>query len=143
MEGYYFSAIYNEPVHFLNDEGEWEEIDNTLTPVMAAPSNGPTVRPYLNSEIGYMENKANDFKVRLPNTISAQKPVFVNYAGYSLSFHMEDTLSRIQIAPVESVAQLRSRVEKEVAAIADTEKQEELRMQGHDGRRQPDCRRFL
>lgn len=130
VEGYYFSAIYNEPVHFLNDEGEWEEIDNTLTPVMAAPSNGPTVRPYLNSEIGYMENKANDFKVRLPNTISAQKPVFVNYAGYSLSFHMEEaSSSRMQIAPVESVAQLRSRVEREVAAIADTEKQEELRMQ--------------
>lgn len=109
-EGAYIAAVYGEPVHYQDDGGDWEEINNALTAVSLpaaalAAGTGPADVD-APGVVPYWENADNPFKVRMPETISPQTPVSVTYQGYTLAFCMQEAVQAdAEIAPVRAVAQ--------------------------------------
>ena len=78
----YVAAIYADDVHYEDEYGQWQEIDNTLE--LYTDSDGKST---------YYENKANSFKVRLPSTIAKNDEVSVQYQGYTLAFGLLDDIT--------------------------------------------------
>lgn len=96
-ENGYIAAVYTDPVHYLDSNNEWQDIDNTLKPV--APS-GDAVAA-LGSSSGYYENTANSFKVRLPQALSGTSNIQLQYADHALSFRMLNT-SAVSTAAIDN-----------------------------------------
>ncbi|MDD6262655.1 MAG: DNRLRE domain-containing protein, partial [Clostridiales bacterium] len=71
--GQHLLAIYPRAVHYAED-GEWKEIDNTLSAVQT--SRGDTV----------YTNAAGLWEVSLPQSLGAGPGVSVSYEGYTLEF---------------------------------------------------------
>lgn len=69
-DGSYIAAVYNEPVHYLQD-GRYEEIDNTLRTVT------------IDGKV-YYRNTAGELMAQLPQTADGE--VQLNYNGYSVSW---------------------------------------------------------
>ena len=74
-DGTYTAIISSSPIHYIKD-GQWEDIDNTLT---QKSKGGKT----------YFENKSNSFKVNLPDEMSKGKAVTMEKDGKKLSFTLE------------------------------------------------------
>ena len=72
--GLHMFTMYAEPVHYEED-GQWEEIDNTLT-----------------ISDGYYENTAGIWDVSLPEELDSDNAVSVTKDGYTLSFYMTGEL---------------------------------------------------
>lgn len=75
-DGTILAAVYDRPVHYKNGD-TWEDIDNSLT--------ATTVK-----NITYYTNKANNFKVRMPDALQSGAPVQVENDGYTLQWVMTD-----------------------------------------------------
>ncbi|QPQ35658.1 DNRLRE domain-containing protein [Lysinibacillus sp. JNUCC-52] len=58
MDGTYTAEIAQEPIHFQNEQGKWEDIDNDLVETQ----NGQTVK-----------NKANDFSIEIDKATSSSQ----------------------------------------------------------------------
>lgn len=93
--GGYIAAVYDEPVHFLTEEGNWEEIDNSLSAVgisYAQVQRSGTLTASDNTEsvsaVSYLQNKANSFQVSLPNELNNSNPVMITYRDFTLSFQL-------------------------------------------------------
>lgn len=74
-DGTYTAIISSSPIHYKKD-GQWEDIDNTLT---QKSKGGKT----------YFENKSNSFKVNLPDEMSKGEAVTMEKDGKKLSFILE------------------------------------------------------
>ncbi|MDO4397212.1 MAG: RHS repeat-associated core domain-containing protein [Oscillospiraceae bacterium] len=74
-DGTYTAIISSSPIHYKKD-GQWEDIDNTLT---QKSKGGKT----------YFENKSNSFKVNLPDEMSKGEAVTMEKDGKKLSFTLE------------------------------------------------------
>ena len=72
--GLHMFTMYADPVHYEED-GQWEEIDNTLT-----------------ISDGYYENTAGIWDVSLPEELDSDNAVSVTKDGYTLSFYMTGEL---------------------------------------------------
>lgn len=72
------AAIYNEAVNYLED-GKWKEIDNSLI-----DANDEDKQPVV-------ENKANDFKVKIAKKADAKKLVRIQKDKYELSWSLQNT----------------------------------------------------
>ena len=68
--GLHMFTMYANPVHYKED-GQWEEIDNTLT-----------------LSDGYYENAAGVWDVSFPEVVDSESAVSVAKDGYTLSFYM-------------------------------------------------------
>ncbi|MBR3639722.1 MAG: DNRLRE domain-containing protein, partial [Clostridia bacterium] len=75
-DGSFICSVYQEPVHFKNAEGEWEDIDNTLVA----------------NESGY-KNKSSDFEVVFNSDPEKNDLFTLTYDGsvVSVSFLSEET----------------------------------------------------
>lgn len=83
-EGGYLAAVYNDPVHYLDSNNEWKDIDNTLK--LVTPHTNSTMAT--GSGNSYYENTANSFKVRLPKTLSSTANIQIEHDDYNLGFRM-------------------------------------------------------
>jgi len=70
------AVVYASPVHFMKD-GKWEQIDNTL--VDAVDENKDNV----------LENKSNDFKVKIASKSDAKNLIRIQKEHYELSWGLE------------------------------------------------------
>ncbi|KOA20845.1 tRNA nuclease WapA precursor [Clostridium homopropionicum DSM 5847] len=71
----YEAVIYNDPVHY-KENGEWKDIDNTL--VEATDESGNSV----------LENKDNDFKVKISKKSNSENLISINKDKYEISWKM-------------------------------------------------------
>ena len=74
-QGNYMAVLYAEAVHY-EEEGEWKEIDNTLTM----------------EEDGVYRNTAGVWEVSLPQLLDAEKEISITKDGYTLSFGLAGEL---------------------------------------------------
>ena len=79
-DGSFVQISYDEPVHY-EENGKWEEIDNTL--VEKKRTDGSK----------YLTNKASDVDVELPTSSAVQSPVKISHNGYSLSWNLKNQLA--------------------------------------------------
>ena len=77
------AIIYNEDVHYMDDEGLWQDIDNTLYTSDSDKSNGDELLEY----DGY-ETQKNKFKVKFAKNSNQKKLVSVKTEDYSMSFSL-------------------------------------------------------
>jgi len=75
-DGTYVAVNAGEALHFQDDDGAWQEIDNTL----AIEKNEDGQEVYTNA--------ANDFSIELPTSIDSNSPVEISKGGYSVSFKL-------------------------------------------------------
>lgn len=121
-DGGFIATMYNEPVHFISEEGVWEEIDNSLIPVSHLHEEWNAV-----NSSSYYENKCNSFKVKLPQVLDADLPIVVQIKGFTLAFNMQNiTPSCANISPMQSEAQRKSILEKKLALTRDKAAKEKI-----------------
>ena len=75
-DGSYYAAVYANDVHFLNDEGEWEEIDNTL---IASNASG-------NDDISGVATTNGKINVKFANSSNSSKLIAIKTDDYKISF---------------------------------------------------------
>ena len=75
-DGSYYAAVYANDVHFLNDEGEWEEIDNTL---IASNASG-------NDDVNGVATTTGKINVKFANSSNSSKLVAIKTDDYKISF---------------------------------------------------------
>lgn len=78
-DGSYTAFSYETPVHFLDENGDWQEYDNTLLEVDAEDG----------IEKDYV-NKVSDFSVRLSKKTNGKKFVRIEKDGHKISWYYED-----------------------------------------------------
>ncbi|WP_052085817.1 DNRLRE domain-containing protein [Clostridium sp. HMP27] len=98
--GTYEAAIYNTPVHYL-ENGVWKDIDNSLV----------EEKDEENSNV--LGNKENDYKVKIGKNSNAKKLVTIAKDNYELSWNIEN--------PKESPARVQALEEEKLNE--DTEKE--------------------
>ncbi len=92
--GNYVAAIYGEAVHYKDEDGNWQEIDNSLIPTTVSAAQladaGVNVTTANTSPVAYRKNVSNPFEVNLPNTLTVNNPITVTYKGHTLGFSLQD-----------------------------------------------------
>ncbi|MBQ6262606.1 MAG: carbohydrate binding domain-containing protein [Clostridia bacterium] len=88
-DGSFICSVYQEPVHFKNAEGEWEDIDNTLVA----------------NESGY-KNKSSDFEVVFNSDPEKNDLFTLTYGGSAVSVSLlsEETTDPGQPETTETVS---------------------------------------
>ncbi len=124
-EGGYLAAVYNDPVHYLDSNNEWKDIDNTLK-LVTQQANSTLATSSANS---YYENTANSFKVRLPKVLTSTTNVLTHYNGYSLSFRLLEMSGVSNAVPNETSGRLLKNelIKRATDAIEIEEKKELIR----------------
>lgn len=77
------AIVYNEDIHYMDDEGLWQDIDNTLYTSNSDKSNDDELLEY----DGY-ETQKNKFKVKFAKNSNQKKLVSVKTEDYSMSFSL-------------------------------------------------------
>ena len=90
-DGTVAKAIFAEPVHYMDDEGEWSEIDNSL--VLEDTEYSADENPELATEGGgaivtvpEYTNAANSFDLRIAKEADQNKMVTLNGDGHTIDF---------------------------------------------------------
>lgn len=100
----YTAVVSSVPLHYL-DDGEWIDIDNTLTETSV---NGQTV----------FTNTANPFRVNFPELISEDVPIRIENGVYAISFYVngiaDSSISFIDTSPVEEPADSTAEIDAEL-----------------------------
>lgn len=140
-DGGYTAVMYAEPVHYQNELGEWEDIDNSLRSIAlkkdaekATMATTASVLDKIGAAVGlaetkpYLQNTNNSFKVSLPQEMSNENPVFVESDGHAIGFTLlEDTRVSAVDLTAENEQQELTRYEQKMA-VATAEEQVELSM---------------
>ena len=77
-DGSYHVAMYETAVHYLNEDGDWDEIDNTL---VSSSSNDT-------GDFAGVSNLKGKWSVKFANNSSSSKLVAIKDSEYKLSFHL-------------------------------------------------------
>ena len=88
--GLHMVAVYPEAVHFETEDGQWEDIDNTLT-----------LTGFGNNAV--YTNTAGVWEVSFPQSMNSTKQVSISKDGYTLAFGMAGQLRRDPNAEIMSV----------------------------------------
>ena len=88
--GLHMVAVYPEAVHFETEDGQWEDIDNTLT-----------LTGFGNNAV--YTNTAGVWEVSFPQSMNSSKQVSISKDGYTLAFGMAGQLRRDPNAEIMSV----------------------------------------
>lgn len=111
--GNYVAAIYGEAVHYQDEDGNWQEIDNSLVPTTMSAAQlanvGVNVTDANTLPVAYRKNASNPFEVNLPNTLTVNNPITVTYKGHTLGFSLQGISS--QSGTVAEVLNTTSRTE--------------------------------
>ena len=99
--GVRMAVVYPMAVHY-QENGEWQEIDNTLT---------------LNRDDNTYHNTAGKWDVALPASLDSKSAVTVTCGEYELSFRFDGVLSgKGKTAPEKTAASVDKRTEKAIDA---------------------------
>ncbi len=74
------AVVMQTPMHYQDDQGDWQDIDNTLV----------NTKDSLGNEI--LENKAGDVTLQLPKVLTADETVNVMKDDYQVSFKIKDVV---------------------------------------------------
>lgn len=77
-DGSYYVAMYENAVHYLNDDDKWEEIDNTLVSSVAKSS----------EDITGVSNKQGKLSIKFANNSNSSKLFAIKDGNYQISFHV-------------------------------------------------------
>lgn len=77
-DGSYHVAMYETAVHYLDEDGDWDEIDNTL---VSSSSNDT-------DDFAGVSNLKGKWSVKFANNSSSSKLVAIKDSEYKLSFHL-------------------------------------------------------
>ena len=77
-DGSYYVAMYNNAVHYQDENGDWQNIDNTLSDSSAADSDDVT---------GVATNKGKH-TVKFANNSNSSKLVAIKQGNYKISFNL-------------------------------------------------------
>ena len=72
-DGTHTVEVYAQPIHWKNEKGKWEEIDNSIIPSTEKP------------DYGY-ENAANDIKIRFAKDLTNQAINRIQYKDHFVEF---------------------------------------------------------
>lgn len=75
----YIAVVYDGPVHYIEEDGKWEDIDNTLCQVTKA--NGDKV---------YKNNKSS-INVEFADSVNSEKLVSITDKNYNISWDLIDS----------------------------------------------------
>lgn len=91
-DGGYIAAIYGEAVHYQDENGTWQEIDNTLHSKQLTSSqlSQMGIKGTAAFSTAYLENASSSFKVQLPQVLTKTAPITISHQGYSLGFTFQD-----------------------------------------------------
>lgn len=89
-DGTLVEVYSGETLHYQDQEGNWEEIDNSL--VQHINAHGDTV----------FTNKSNAMQVELPRTLHSDSPITIEKDKYRLSFYFVDLKEKITIDKVQN-----------------------------------------
>ncbi|AJA46845.1 tRNA(Glu)-specific nuclease WapA [Clostridium pasteurianum DSM 525 = ATCC 6013] len=104
-DGSYEIALYKTPVHYL-DNGTWKDIDNTLEEKSEKDQKGKSNK--------YLQNKQNDFKVKISKNSSTEKLMEIQKDKYNVSWNLSDAgTAEADIAKVDE-NKLNSEIDKTV-----------------------------
>lgn len=81
------AVMYEEPVHYLNDNNEWIDYDNSFSEVSAVSEDKVEADA---DETDYI-NKSADYSVRFSKKTNGKKFVRLEKDGYKLSWYYTDT----------------------------------------------------
>ena len=90
-DGSYVAAVYSGNVHYEDENGNWQYIDNTLE--KKTKNNGDS----------YYTNKANSMTVELPEKTGSQQPVQITCGGYTLNWTLagQGASTAVAVQPAE------------------------------------------
>ncbi|MEA4826089.1 MAG: DNRLRE domain-containing protein, partial [Clostridium sp.] len=80
----YEAVIYKEPIHY-KENGKWQDIDNTL--VEAKDDQGNSI----------LENKKNDFKVKIAKKSNSEKLISINKDKYEISWKVSKVKKKYEL----------------------------------------------
>ncbi|MGY0374140.1 DNRLRE domain-containing protein [Clostridium sp. JNZ J1-5] len=101
----YEAVIYKDPVHY-KENGKWQDIDNTL--VEAKDDQGNSI----------LENKKNDFKVKIAKKSNSEKLISINKDKYEISWKVSKVKKNYE--PTNTSGTSEKTVEKEKAEGTET-----------------------
>ncbi len=78
-DGTFMKAAYNEPIHYKDNTGTWQDIDNTLSVT--------NTKALVNAQV--MENKAGNTKFGLSKTIKPGNTISLNSGSFSISWGLD------------------------------------------------------
>jgi len=78
-DGTFLKAAYNEPIHYKDSSGTWQDIDNTLSVTNTKALTGTQV----------LENKAGNTKFSLSKTIKPGNTISLNSGNFSISWGLD------------------------------------------------------
>ncbi|MBM7871480.1 RHS repeat-associated protein [Clostridium pascui] len=107
--GTYEAAIYNTPVHYL-ENGVWKDIDNSLI----------EEKDEENSNV--LGNRENDYKVKIAKNSNAKKLVTIAKDNYELSWNIENPKESPVVVQALEEAKLNEDTEKETLYDLETNK---------------------
>ncbi|GFP74301.1 DNRLRE domain-containing protein [Clostridium fungisolvens] len=83
-DGTVVAEVYSEPIHFY-ENGEWKDIDNTLS------------EDYNSESEEIVRNNQNSFNINFSKKASSQKMIEMKYKDYNISWSIEDALDSSKI----------------------------------------------
>ena len=99
-DGSTIAAVYDVPVHYQDENGEWQDIDNRL---VEEPAQAPLSAE--DAEAQMLENAADDQSVKFAKTARKNKMVSVDVDGHTVSWGFCDALrSKIEESEKEETA---------------------------------------
>jgi len=103
----YTAVSTADALHFKDENGEWQDIDNTLT----------------EDKNGRKSNKSAGYKVTLPKDMGENEPVVIEKDGYTLSFNLITSVGKLS-GKKESDKKVKEKREKlsDIAKKADFDK---------------------
>ena len=121
-------VVYGKPVHFLKD-GSWQDIDNSLVDAASNEDINSNINQDSESQFGsgteeegtkdVLENKANDFKVKIAKDAKSSKLVSVKKGEYEISWDLPDANNvKARQVPVDTMsieASIERNVEDEIS----------------------------
>ena len=119
----YEAVVYNQPVHYL-ENGQWQDIDNSLVDPASNEDVNSNINQDPENKFGsgteeegtkyVLENKANDFKVKIAKNTKSSKLVSVKKGEYEISWDLPDANNvKARQVPIDTKA-IDSSIEKAV-----------------------------
>ena len=113
--GTYTAVEYSSPVHYMDSEGEYKDIDNTLESVTLADGTSAYI------------NKDNSFSVTFPDDLSNNREIVVSKNGKKISFAVDGAGSSKGSVNNNTAAQKAEKLQKELQKATSEEERAEIR----------------
>jgi hypothetical protein len=102
-DGTYVAAVYAEPVHYQDETGDWQEIDNTL---QAKAVDGKTV----------YEPAASGLDIKIPKKFEGEQELTVSKDGYTIGLGVSAQNEDVRLSKAASITAVERLASEELKA---------------------------